>query len=399
LLENCTVALKLQEWYRTHVFRSLDLHNFRTFKRFSMSDLGRINLCVGTNNCGKTSVLEAISILSSRGRPEALWAALARRGEHWFDESPRGPSRLEVDVCHLFHGHELGPGASFTISATNDGHDRKVTAMVSELDLDTEASDMADRLSSRQEALFELGEADGALGGRLALDLRWDGPTPVVQQFPVSRRGGLRADSLDRPQRKRLDDAPPVRLITTEALNRDDVVALFEAVVLTAEEEVAIEALRTIEPTIERIAPIGSDRRRFYPQDRGGIVVKLKDQGQRIPIGSMGDGIWRMLGIALSLARSQGGILLVDEIDTGLHYSVMANMWRMVMQTAERLDVQVFATTHSRDCVESLAAISRAGVTSDGKVSIQRIERGRPTAVAFAEHEIVIAAERAIEVR
>jgi hypothetical protein len=381
------------------MLRSLDLVNFRTFREFSMSNLGRINLCVGTNNCGKTSVLEAISILASRGRPEALWTALARRGEHWLEDDPRGPTRMEVDICHLFHGHRLTPGAAFTISATNDTQTHQVSAALIERDATPENSDVQDRVPSRQEVLFELGETEGSLGARLALDLRWKGTIPINQVFAVSRRGGLRADALDRPQRKRQDEAGPVRLITTEALTRDEVVALFESIVLTPEEEVAIEALRTIEPDIERIAPIGTDRRRYYAPDRGGIVVKLRGSAQRIPIGSMGDGIWRMLGIALSLARSQGGILLVDEIDTGLHYSVMANMWKMVLQTAERLDVQVFATTHSRDCYESLAAISRADVSTNGRVSIQRIERGNPKAIAFSEQEIVIAAERAIEVR
>jgi predicted ATPase len=381
------------------VLRSLEVTNFRTFKQFAMADLGQINLCVGTNNCGKTSVLEAISILASRGRPESLWTALARRGEHWLEDSTRGPNRLELDICHLFHGHELGPASTFSIGASNDQVTQRLTASILEHDPDPESLDANDRLQSRQEVLFDLSESEGTLGGRLTLALQWDGPTPVIQQFPISRRGGLRADALDRPVRKRQDDAAPVRSIATEALTRDEIVALFEAIVLTPEEEVAIEALRTIEPTIERIAPIGSDRRRYYPQDRGGIVVKLRDSRQRIPIGSMGDGIWRMLGIALSLARAQGGILLVDEIDTGLHYSVMADMWRMVLQTAVRLDVQVFATTHSRDCYESLAAISRSDVVSNGRVSIQRIERGKSRAVAFSERDIVIAAERAIEVR
>lgn len=381
------------------MLRSLELKNFRTFKQFAMSDLGQINLCVGTNNCGKTSVLEAISILASRGRPESLWTALSRRGEHWLEDSARGPNRLELDICHLFHGHELSPTSAFTIGATNDQQSQSLTATISEHDPDPENLDSSDRLQSRQEVLFDLSEAEAGLSGRLTLALQWDGPTPVIQHFPISRRGGLRADSLDRPARKRQDDAAPVRSIATEALTRDEIVGLFESIVLTPEEEVTIEALRTIEPAIERIAPIGSDRRRYYPQDRGGIVVKLSDSRQRIPIGSMGDGIWRMLGIALSLARAQGGILLVDEIDTGLHYSVMANMWRMVLQTAVRLNVQVFATTHSRDCYESLAAISRSDVDSNSMVSIQRIERGNPKAVAFSERDIVIAAERAIEVR
>ena len=108
--------------------------------------------------------------------------------------------------------------------------------------------------------------------------------------------------------------------------------------------------------------------------------------------------MWRMLGLALSLVNAKGGVLLVDEIDTGLHYSVMGDMWRMVSERAAALNVQVFATTHSRDCYESLAVI----VTADSKplgVTIQRIESERGHAVGLSNDEIVAAAARGIEVR
>lgn len=380
------------------MIRSLVIENFRTFRHFSIEGLGRINLCVGTNNCGKTSVLEAVNILAARGRPESLFQALARRGERWVDDdTPR--ARIESDVCHLFYGHELEANASFRVSATNDGQHNALTAKLVERDADIDVADTTDRASRRQATLFDMESSENALPGRLALDLTWDGGTSIVQRLPISRRGGIGAEALERFARKRDEESTPTRFITTEALGRDDIVSLFETIVLTPEEDNVIEALRTIEPSIERIAPVGSERRRYFLVDRGGIVVKLRDSKQRIPIGSMGDGIWRMLGIALSLSRARGGILLVDEIDTGLHYSVMADMWRLVCDTARRLDVQVFATTHSRDCVESLSAISRAGVTTGSEVSIQRIERGSPTAISFSERDIVIAAERSIEVR
>jgi len=119
----------------------------------------------------------------------------------------------------------------------------------------------------------------------------------------------------------------------------------------------------------------------------------------RIPIGTLGEGIWRLLGIALALVRARGGTLLIDEIDTGLHYSIMSKMWRLVLETAQRLDVQVFATTHSRDCFESLASIARVDVSEGSEVTIQRLETDRSRTVNFTEQEIVLAAERGIEVR
>ena len=110
----------------------------------------------------------------------------------------------------------------------------------------------------------------------------------------------------------------------------------------------------------------------------------------------MGDGIWRLLGIALALVRARGGILLVDEIDTGLHYTVLTKMWQLVYETAKRLDVQVFATTHSRDCYEALGEVTEPGRQD---ISLQRIERGRPEAVAYREAILRTAAERGLEVR
>ena len=108
--------------------------------------------------------------------------------------------------------------------------------------------------------------------------------------------------------------------------------------------------------------------------------------------------MWRMLGLALALANVKGGVLLVDEIDTGLHYSVMADMWRMVSERAAALKVQVFATTHSRDCYESLAAVVQSDSPSP-EITIQRIDPSREQAIRFSDEAIVAAAERGIEVR
>ena len=108
--------------------------------------------------------------------------------------------------------------------------------------------------------------------------------------------------------------------------------------------------------------------------------------------------MWRMFGLALALASAKGGVLLVDKIDTGLHYSIMGDMWRMVSEQATALDVQVFATTHSRDCYQSLATIVEPGAPSF-EVTIQRVDSGRGHAIGFSNEDIVAVADRGIEVR
>ncbi len=106
-----------------------------------------------------------------------------------------------------------------------------------------------------------------------------------------------------------------------------------------------------------------------------------------------------MLAAALSLASARGGYLLVDEIDTGLHHTVMRRMWKLVFETAKRLDVTVFATTHSYDCVRALAAIADPNVREASEVVLLRLEPGKHEGVHFSEAEIARLAERDIEPR
>jgi hypothetical protein len=179
---------------------------------------------------------------------------------------------------------------------------------------------------------------------------------------------------------------------------------LFERIVLTPDEKLVEEALHIIDGRIERIASVNlqnvrSLRVRNTFDSRSGFFVSLSDSEQRVPIGSMGDGIWRILGLALAIIYAKDGYLFVDEIDTGLHFTAMSNMWQMICKTAQRLNVQVFATTHNSDCWMSLASIAQQeNVTEDG-IRIHRIEKGKEKSVVFTEPQIVIAAEREIEVR
>lgn len=66
----------------------------------------------------------------------------------------------------------------------------------------------------------------------------------------------------------------------------------------------------------------------------------------------MGDGMTRLFNIIVALVNTQNGILLIDEFENGLHWSVQPKVWELVFYLAEKLNIQVFATTHSRDCIK-----------------------------------------------
>jgi predicted ATPase len=376
--------------------QSLSIQDFRGFHRLEMKDLGRINLIVGTNNSGKTTVLEAINLLMANGDTPAIWSMLIQRGEAvGADHTGSDPGGKPIQIWRLFRGYDIEIGASFSVVAETDTGDLEVTATIEEYN-----------------------PAEGQ-----TLGVEFSPPDPSEESFPppmvriawelaqssgrevwirIRGRDRLSSTAIHNKSKSRTRaHGVPVRFLTTSSLTVGSVISLLDDIVLTPEEDLVIDALRIIEPSIQRIASSGSDRLRSddLHSPRGGLLVRLEGVKDRIPIGSLGDGMWRMLGLALNIVQSRDGILLVDDIDTGFHYTVMEDMWKFLDSATKAYNVQVFATTHSRDCYESLAAIAHGSVSDNSEVTIQRIERGREKAVAYSEGMITAAAKHDIEVR
>ncbi len=371
------------------MIHSLKLNGYRGFSQFAMSGLGRINLLVGKNNTGKTTLLEALQLLWSANDLGALWQTLARRGEQPIPEIPPGRQpQQEVDVAHLFTGHQVGVESEFSIEATNQSPPRTVRYQV------TEAK------PQDSPALFNLLLSQDPAGAGMALRISGS-PKINVPVMPLTRRGSLRNDiynqafAMTRTATKGVGE--PVQFIATESLNVAQLNQIWNDIALKPEEDLVIQALRFIDPDIERIAPLTVPYYWGVPI-RGGFVVRRKAE-DRVPIGSFGDGIWRIFALAVSLSRAKGGLLLIDEIDTGLHYSVMTEMWRFVEKVSKEFNIQVFATTHSYDCVHSLATICRDVSDSESQITIHRVEHGKNELIRFTEKQIKTAADREIEIR
>ena len=384
----------------------LKIKGFRCFNDFSLRDLGRINLLVGLNNGGKTSVLEAIQFLTFQGNFMPLYNAMMTRGEYlWPDSRTIGPDRdLEIDICRLFHDYKIETGSKITIHGKRNGFGDEAWASIDIEAMKTPTRQMdsfggIEAGKQRQTYLFDHNLSTSPR----VMTLTWHNkPEPFKESIPLSRQGGISFKRLEKHNLSTPGSSGIAVFLSSTTLPVDNIVSMFEDIVLTSEEQLVIESMRIIEPAIERIASIGSERKIVhtgFPGIKGGLAVKCKGIERRIPIGSMGDGIWRMLSVSLALAAAKGGILLMDDIDTGLHFTVMENMWKLITKAAGRLDVQVFATTHNSDCWKSLAAVLRDEDAMDDSVSIQRIEKEKNQAVAFTKDEIIIAAEREIEVR
>lgn len=382
------------------MFKTVKIENFRSFRQFELNELGRINLLVGENNSGKTSLLEAIHLLSSRGHPQAFRELMSSRGEYIIRENQAGHN---YDIRHLFHGHNFDVGSKFSIQGgtKKSNFSEKLLVSIAEPNprnsQKVDEDSFEDRLggdSENPEDILNVNELNFIVQWSYDQDYKdWN-----IQQLSSQGELPWRAMARHALSRSTKDNNLNRNFLPCKGVSVAKVIDWFDQIVLTPEEDNVYEALRIIEPNIKRIATVNNSKTSEGMSAQKGFAVLIDDY--RVPMGSMGDGIWRILGLVLASIKASNGFLLVDEIDTGLHFTAMTDMWKLIWEIAKRLNIQVFATTHSSDCWKCLAAIARRyETTDDDGITIQRIERDKPEGIVFSEEEMVLASDMGIEVR
>ena len=107
----------------------------------------------------------------------------------------------------------------------------------------------------------------------------------------------------------------------------------------------------------------------------------------------------RLFGIALALVNARNGILLIDEIENGIHYSVQPDMWHLIFRVAHQLNIQVFATTHSWDCIEAFQKAAQEDTQNEGLLIRLESKKSKIVVTLFDERQLGIATREQIEVR
>jgi hypothetical protein len=347
--------------------KSLEIKRFRAFEHLRIERLGRVNLIVGKNNVGKTSLLEALWLYSNQGYPAIIWKILEGRDE---GRRPRISDRRDLPdlsgvVKYLFYGR------------------RKV---------------------NREIGSIEIGPVDET-APTLAISLAWDNQLklalfdqdPGILGFNVQMGAFVALYRFDGPG-VRLSDADVSSSVFMSAggLNHREVGGLWDKIALTRFEEDVISGLGIITPDITRVSFVSSNQLREWDRTP---MAKIRGEDDPVPLRSLGEGMNRLLGLTLALVNASERTLLIDEIESGLHYSVQSSVWSLVFEIARRLNIQVFATTHSWDCITAFQDAAKQYEQGEGML-IRLVERKEKIAVdLFNGQELSIITREGIEIR
>lgn len=362
------------------MLNTLHIQNFRLFQNLQIDDLARVNLIVGKNNVGKSSLLEAAFLLVNANPKTALTTLLENRGELSANEPVRDDlrppySRVWYDISHLFFDRQLEGEAAIKLQANNGLFALTISYIQDweQLSLDLDAAESP--LATSYLQIFN-GRQDKAIKIPLEGDL-------------------LESRLLGRHMPRLADSKTAANYVTTKGFDYELLAGLWDAITLTPKEDNVVQMLQVIDETVERISFTSRFRTANF-----GILVKQMGSDTRIPLGSLGDGLHRLLTIAVTLANSENGFLFIDEIDTGLHYRTITDMWRLVLETAARLNVQVFATTHSWDCLRSFSEALNLSQDKSIGALFRLQKRGKTIqTIRYEAERMAFAIEQEIEIR
>lgn len=309
----------------------LMIERFRGIHNLQIDFLNHINLLVGDNNCGKTSVLEALQFFRTSGLLGNVYKVARQRDnilgmnsnslyENFICMFPHDGSDLEINVSGVLNDKNVSFGIQGTqkrVLVDTKSMDRYVVlALRLSDDMETELFEGNIRCQYGDELQSESIKIDYFTGIHGT-------PTSEANEFSI------------------IYVAPFEHLkgsIISQIVRNDSY------------KEICLKALQLFDPDIEDMMIFKSDIGN-YPVE----YLKHKKLGN-MPLSTFGDGIKKVLVLSNAIARAAGGILLIDEIETAIHKKYYDDIFRFIVKACKAFDVQAFITTHSLEAIDGLLA-------------------------------------------
>ena len=303
---------------------------------------------------GKSALLEAISIFASNGDLEYIKSILESRGEGVrFSPSVENTTEKEQDrFLSLYHDRDtqaffedpitISSEEKFGLLNENVQFSMRLVEYLKETETDSEGFERTYNKILDNEEKSTVESSDAHIGLLL---------TYVDRKTLYTFNGVRKRNSTDIPK--------PCEYVRTNQIMGNNNPSLFDRIALTSNEKYIIEALQIIEPRIENINFLKDDqvRGRLSNSDERVPFVVFPLSEKRHRLSAMGDGINRILTIILTMLNCKNGILLIDEFENGLHYSIQYELWKVIFRLSKQLNIQVFATTHSIDTLRGLSQL------------------------------------------
>ena len=314
------------------MFKSIAISNFKVFDNFKLESLSEMNVITGMNNVGKTALLEALYLLIGC---ENIGLAVKINTFRGISEFSGDPAKIQEAMWRpLFRNLETG--VPITLSGElSDGSFLKSIIEVERAGYLIEPSRNSTGIEPTSPPSIKFGE-------RLLLTFTHHNQT-VKSSLMINLKGARVQPVPSTPI------FPGYFISSYPPLNPQEEAGLFSELDAVGKSQAILSPLQILEPKLKRLAVIVSAG---IPMIHGDIGLE-----RMVPLPLMGDGLRRLTKILLAIENSPGGVVLVDDIEFGIHHSNITKIWRALIQASSRSQTQIFATTHSYEWIRGLAQI------------------------------------------
>ncbi|MBD5561052.1 MAG: AAA family ATPase [Clostridia bacterium] len=353
----------------------LSVQNFKGLGDVVLKDMRRGTLIVGKNNSGKSSILEAVFLLMDCTSPEIFFKLNDLR------------AREQISGTEDLWGRLFGNGGQQLRIVAQLDNDTLVELMASHAPDDSATYPGGARLSSGT-AL----SGNGAMSGVRRADtvFRYQFAFGEAQESGLYAGDAQGVRRLGRTTVNGQAGTIPVRFIPASRTNLVMSVLLGE-VELRSKKPELIEALRIVDNTVEDLVTVTQPT---------GTEVYIRTALGLLPLAYAGDGLRSIAALVMqTMLQDPGSIVLIDEIENGIHYSLYGKVWEILNRTAASHGGQIIATTHSYEFVWSAFEAARADHASD-QFSLYRLDRNhRRHVVRYSTEDTEAALQYNMEIR
>jgi AAA15 family ATPase/GTPase len=365
------------------LLKDLKITNFRGFDALEINGLSKINLFVGKNNSGKTSVLEALFLLFGMSNPGLPGNINQIRGLSLFN-----PNQYK----YLFHNLNLGSNPSFKgIFEDNSERELELNA-ISPQQKKSLLPDSPNLYPQQRNSLATILSSAPPVSEIAGIGLKFSQGKDSNQK--------IASESFVFHDVNGIVNMPPNNYEETLyaayiGYDKNDLGALarYSEIVKRNKNNTILEALQKFDGNIEGIQSL-----------LDGIYFKLKNITELVPCYIMGDGIRRFLNIVTAVSEKQNAFVLIDEIENGLHYSAYEVLWKNLIFYSQQNNVQLFITTHNIETLESLRIVLKENLHEEARdyskvFSISKTAESNYKAYKYSYEEFKTAIENDIELR
>lgn len=387
---------------------TVTIDGFRGLRNLTLEGLGPVNILVGENNSGKTSVLEALSILCNAYDPYEWLAMVRRRDFGSLDETRIHSLRWSfpqtgqlVDPDFMFEAHcEMKCVGAFPVRKLSvDYKDILGEPSPRELErLRRQRSGTGDSLDEqwRGAEISHLVEFEQASGSQPTLFD--DTEKPLVVPFSIQVWEEDRLVGRPRPLRKKGN--LPTETLTPYSYQINRIQVRSHSKRLFPNEgdpysgkSILLDLVKQFDPDVTDIE-IASFR-----GGRPAIYLNHKRIGPA-PLTVFGDAMRRAILLSSTILELRGGgILLIDEVEAGIHVSALKRVFSWLTEAASSLGVQIIATTHSLEAVDAISGSIPGPATNLVTYRLDQTENGTESKRIHGDLLHRLRFERGLDVR